>query len=199
MNSSAARPNLSVVIPVYNSENTLRELVDQLLEVLPEIGEQYEIILVNDGSRDHSWQVIQTLQQSKAGVVGINLMRNYGQHNALLCGTRAAKFDIVITMDDDLQHPPAEIHKLLDELQKGYDVVYGTPRKQTHGLLRNLASWFTRMALQTTMSIDHARNVSAFRVFRTQVRQAFSGYQSPFVILDVLVNLGNHQVFGGFR
>jgi len=190
MDTQPVRPNLSVVIPVYNSENSLPELVDQLQAILPTIGDTYEIILVNDGSRDSSWQVIQDLQQARTEVVGINLMRNYGQHNALLCGVRAARYEIVITMDDDLQHPPAEIPRLLVELDKGFDVVYGTPKKQAHGLWRNLASWFTRLALQTAMSIKHARQVSAFRVFRTQVREAFSRYQSPFVILDVLLTWG---------
>ncbi len=190
MDTQPVRPNLSVVIPVYNSENSLPELVDQLQAILPTIGDTYEIILVNDGSRDRSWQVIQDLQQTRTEVVGINLMRNYGQHNALLCGVRAARYEIVITMDDDLQHPPAEIPRLLVELDKGFDVVYGTPKKQAHGLWRNLASWFTRLALQTAMSIKHARQVSAFRVFRTQVREAFSRYQSPFVILDVLLTWG---------
>lgn len=190
MQLSVIRPNLSIVVPVYNSESTLKELVGQLFSVLPEISENFEIILVNDGSRDGSWQVIEEIQENTRNVVGINLMRNYGQHNALLCGVRAANHEVVITMDDDLQHPPAEIPLLLAELQKGYDVVYGTPRKQTHGLWRNLASLITRLALQTAMSVKHARNVSAFRAFRTQVRQAFAGYQSPFVILDVLLTWG---------
>jgi undecaprenyl-phosphate 4-deoxy-4-formamido-L-arabinose transferase len=117
-------------------------------------------------------------------------MRNYGQHNALLCGVRAAKFPIVVTMDDDLQHPPEEIHKLLGELDKGSDVVYGAPKKQRHSLWRNLASYFTRIAVQSAMGVENARNVSAFRAFRTQVREAFEDYRSPNVILDVLLTWG---------
>ena len=88
-------------------------------------------------------------------------MRNYGQHNALLCGVRAARFDTVVTIDDDLQHPPEEIPKLLSKLSEGYDVVYGMPIKQKHSLWRNLASYFTRLALQGTMGIENARKVSA--------------------------------------
>jgi undecaprenyl-phosphate 4-deoxy-4-formamido-L-arabinose transferase len=123
-------------------------------------------------------------------VRGINLMRNYGQHNALLCGVRSASYEIVVTLDDDLQNPPEEIPKLLNELDQGYDVVYGTPIKQQHGLWRNLASYFTRLALQSTMGVDNARKVSAFRALRTQLRQAFDNYQSPFVTLDVLLTWG---------
>jgi undecaprenyl-phosphate 4-deoxy-4-formamido-L-arabinose transferase len=95
---------------------------------------QYELILINDGSRDNSWQVISDLCDQHGWIRGINLIRNYGQHNALLCGIRQAKYDVIVSMDDDLQQPPEEIPKLLDKLNKGYDVVYGTPQKEKHGL-----------------------------------------------------------------
>ena len=114
-------------------------------------------------------------------------MRNYGQHNALLCGIRAAKYDLVVTMDDDLQHPPEEIPRLLARLDEGFDVVYGTPKAEQHGLLRALASRITRLALRAAVGSDVAKNVSAFRVFPTQLREAFAGYQSPFVSIDVLL------------
>ena len=117
-------------------------------------------------------------------------MRNYGQHNALLCGVRAAQFNRVVTMDDDLQHPPDEIPALLAKLDEGYDVVYGTPIRQQHSLWRKLASYFTRLALQSTMGVENARKVSAFRAFRTQLRTAFERYESPFVILDALLAWG---------
>ena len=108
-------------------------------------------------------------------------MRNYGQHNALLCGIREAQYEIIVTMDDDLQHPPSEIHKLLDKLNEGYDVVYGTPQHEQHGLLRDLASQITKLVLQGSMGVDIARNVSAFRAFRTQLRDAFANYSSAYV------------------
>jgi glycosyltransferase involved in cell wall biosynthesis len=114
-------------------------------------------------------------------------MRNYGQHNALLCGIRAAKYDLVVTMDDDLQHPPEEIPRLLARLEEGFDVVFGAPKAEQNGLLRAIASRITRLALRTTVGADVARNVSAFRLFRTQLREAFASYQSPFVSIDVLL------------
>jgi undecaprenyl-phosphate 4-deoxy-4-formamido-L-arabinose transferase len=117
-------------------------------------------------------------------------MRNYGQHNALLCGIRVAQYDIVITMDDDLQNPPTEVSKLLAKLEEGYDVVYGTPQAEQHGLWRDLASQITKIALQSAMGVDVARNVSAFRAFRTQLRAAFQDYQGPFVSIDVLLTWG---------
>jgi undecaprenyl-phosphate 4-deoxy-4-formamido-L-arabinose transferase len=182
--------SLSIVVPVYNSESTLDELVRRLEQVLKGLTPTYEVILVNDGSRDCSWEKIHQLSQGQGWVHGINLMRNYGQHNALLCGVRAAHYEVVVTMDDDLQHPPEEIARLVAELDNGFDVVYGTPIHQQHGLWRNLASMITRLALQSTMGVDNARKVSAYRAFRTQIRGAFENYQSPFVILDVLLTWG---------
>lgn len=182
--------HVSVVIPVYNSEGSLPLLVDRLRNVL-EPGEQLgELILVNDGSRDRSWEVVQALASRYSWVHGFNLMRNYGQHNALLCGIRAAQHEIVVTIDDDLQTPPEEIPELLRQLDKGYDVVYGTPQHETHGLARNLASRFTKLALQSTMGADTASKVSAVRAFRTQLREAFANYGGPYVSIDVLLTWG---------
>lgn len=180
----------SVVIPVYNSEQSLPELVQRLGSVLPQVCADYEIILVNDGSRDHSWQQIQTLMAQSERVKGFNLLRNYGQHNALLCGIRKARYERVITMDDDLQHPPEEIPKLLDKLSQGYDVVYGITEQEQHGLWRDLASRITKLVLQNAMGVETARNVSAFRAFRTQIRAAFVNYNAPFVFIDALLTWG---------
>ena len=145
------------------------------------------MILVNDGSRDRSWAVVQQLARARPWVRGIDLMRNYGQHNALLCGVRHARGDMVVTLDDDLQNPPEEIPKLLARLAEGFDVVYGTPDRETHGLWRNLASRLTKRILEGAMGVDIGRNVSAFRVFRRSLRTAFVDYRSPFVSLDVLL------------
>ena len=90
-------------------------------------------------------------------------------------------------MDDDLQHPPEEIPRLLEQLEQGFDVVYGTPKAEQHGFLRALASRITRLALSMAIGRELAKNVSAFRVFRTRLREAFAEYQSPFVSIDVLL------------
>src|SRR5579871_75920 len=117
-------PSLSIVIPVYNSEQSLPILAERLHALLPSLAGQYEAVLVNDGSRDNSSQVMDQLAARYPWLRPIQLMRNYGQHNALLCGIRQASHEIIITMDDDLQNPPEEIVKLLNELAKGFDVVY---------------------------------------------------------------------------
>ena len=184
---------LSVVVPVYGSEEILPELVRHLGEVLPGLAENHELVLVNDCSPDGSWQVIEQLTAEHVWIRGINLMRNYGQHNALLCGIRAAQFGVIVTMDDDLQHPPAEIPKLLAVLEQGYDVVYGRPAQEQHGLMRDLASLSTKLALQNVMGAEIARQVSAFRVFRREVGKAFHQYEGPFVSIDVLLTWGTNR------
>jgi glycosyltransferase involved in cell wall biosynthesis len=179
--------DISVVIPVYNSERILSALLLRLQAVLKQSAGQYEVVLVNDGSHDHSWQTICRLAGENRWVRGINLMRNYGQHNALLCGLRAAQFPIIVTLDDDLQNPPEEIPRLLERLGEECDVVYGTPLKERHGFLRDIASRITKIALQSAMGAETARKVSAFRAVRKVVCDAFSGYRGPFVSIDTLL------------
>ena len=180
-------PTISVVVPVYNSEHSLTPLVERLKIVLTPRAARLEIIMVNDASRDGSWAVVEKLAGEHAEVRGISLLRNYGQHNALLCGIRAATGEIVVTIDDDLQHPPEEIPLLLDRLAAGADVVYGTPQRESHGLFRDLASQITKIVLQEAMGAEVARDVSAFRVFRAQLREAFATYSNPSVSVDVLL------------
>jgi glycosyltransferase involved in cell wall biosynthesis len=178
---------LSVVVPVYRSEASLALLVERLAAVLPRHAAKYELILVNDGSPDQSWKVVERLARSYPFVRGISLMRNFGQHNALLCGIRAARGEVVITMDDDLQNPPEEIHKLLAKLGEGYDVVYGVREREAHGLGRNLASFVTKLVLQQAMGAETARKITAFRAFRTDLRAGFANYTARFVSIDVLL------------
>ncbi len=178
---------LSVVVPVYNSEATLIELVSRIEMVLRRLSPRFEVVLVNDGSRDRSWDVIRKLAEQHGWVRGIDLMRNYGQHNALLCGIRAAQFEIIVTLDDDLQNPPEEIPRLLERLVGGYDVVYGTPQEKRHEFWRNFGSAVTRLTLRGIVGVEVARNVSTFRAFRTKLRGAFGDYQSPYVSIDVLL------------
>ena len=178
---------ISVVVPVYNSQETLKDLVIRLESVLSSCGNAFEVILINDGSRDNSWQVIEELADGHKFVRGLNLMSNYGQHNALLAGIREARYATIVTIDDDLQHPPEEIPKLLEKLNEDYDVVYGTPQAKQHGFWRSFASQLVRLALTSVMNAKTARNVSAFRVFRTQLRNSFAHYDGPFVSIDVLL------------
>jgi len=180
---------VSVVVPVYRSARILPDLVARLAPVLAAAG-AHELVLVDDASPDESWRVIGELARAHPWVRGLRLMRNFGQHGALLCGLRSARYDVVVTIDDDLQHPPEEIPRLLARLAEGFDVVYGSPQAERHGFLRDLASRITKLALSSAMGAETARHVSAFRALRTQVREASAGYASQFVSIDVLLTWG---------
>lgn len=184
---SASQVAVSVVVPVYRSRESLRELYQRLVATLSALGIGFEILFVEDCGGDDSWGLIQALAAEDQRVRGFRMSRNYGQHNALLAGIRAAKGDLIATLDDDLQHPPEELPRLLAKIDEGYDVVYGPPRDEQHGLLRDLASQITKAALQNAMGAATARHISAFRVFRTQLRGAFDEYRSPSVNIDVLL------------
>jgi undecaprenyl-phosphate 4-deoxy-4-formamido-L-arabinose transferase len=186
-------PTISLIVPVYNSEKSLEQLTEKLMEVLPTITSDFEILMINDGSHDNSWQVIKTLMQKNPKIIGTNLMRNYGQHNALLCGIRQARYEFIVTLDDDLQHDPALIPTLLDKLYEGNEVVYGSPVEEKHSIFRVLASEITKSMLSTVMNAKSARHVSAFRVFYTYLRDAFANYQGPSVSLDVLLTWGTSK------
>lgn len=188
--ASGLANGVSVVIPVYNSELSLQPLIESLIPALKALGLLYEIILVDDGSSDQSWQIVDMLSAEHDSVYGIQLMRNFGQHNALLCGIRQAKYDKTITMDDDMQHPPEKIASLLATLAEGYNVVYGSPEQEKHGLMRDMASRITKLVLQRAMGADTARQISAFRAFETNIRDSFAAYDNTFASLDVLLTWG---------
>jgi glycosyltransferase involved in cell wall biosynthesis len=179
---------VSVVVPVYNSGATLTELVNRLHMVLSGFADTFEIILVNDGSHDHSWQVIRDVVARYPSVRGIDLMRNYGQHNALLAGIRRARYEIIVTIDDDLQHPPEEIPKLLTKLSEGYDIVYGKPAQRNHSAWRNVFSKMLKTVLRIVLGSEMAAHSSAFRAFRSGLRRGFDGFTGAQLSLDVLLS-----------
>jgi len=184
----------SVIVPVYRSQETLRDLTNQLLAVFQATNQSFEIIYVNDCSPDASGQIVDNLSHEFAEVRAFHLMTNFGQHNALLCGIRNARYSICITLDDDLQHPPTEIPKLISEMNhSSADVVYGCPNTEDHGLLRDMASISIKLALKTVLGIGIARKVSAFRLFKTELRRAFRNYDSPYVSIDVLLSWGANE------
>ena len=180
--------NVSVVVPVFNSEASLCQLVDELRAALPSISAEYEIILVNDGSLDPSWQIVQELANHDSRIRGINLERNFGQHNAILCGVRAAKHPFCVTLDDDLQHPPSEIPKLLFKLADGFDLVYGSSSQRTQTQWRKVCSVVVKSTLYRVFGIAVYQYQTPFRAFRTQLRDHFSEYRSSIVNIDGLLS-----------
>lgn len=192
------KPNLnlglSVIVPVYNSEAILPELVERLEVVLVKLGMPFELILVNDGSQDESWAAIKEMAKKKDWIRGFCLMRNFGQHNAVLAGIRAARHEVIVTIDDDLQTPPEEIVPLLARLTNSVDLVYGIPIRRNHSILRNISSAMTRLSLTPLVGMQNARIVSSFRIFRTQLREAFQNFNDSFVSVDVILGWGTQKV-----
>jgi undecaprenyl-phosphate 4-deoxy-4-formamido-L-arabinose transferase len=181
---------ISVVVPVYKAEECIEELYRRLVATLEKTAVVYELVFVEDCGPDNSWDVIDGLARNDARVHGIRLSRNFGQHNALLCGIREARYDTIVTLDDDLQNPPEEIPLLLARLDEGYDVVYGAPEREHHGLLRNAASTVTKLALQNAMGTATARMISTFRAFRRDIISSFADYDGAYVSIDVLLTWG---------
>jgi glycosyltransferase involved in cell wall biosynthesis len=159
----------SIVIPVYNSEKLVGQTIDRVVEVFEEASLRYEVILVNDGSPDGSWQVISERARRLPHVVAVNLLRNYGQHRANLAGFRESTGDFVITMDDDLQNPPDQALVLIDAAMDGHDVVFGKfERKQAAGFRRigsRLINAINRRIFGQPPDLD----VSNFRILRRDV------------------------------
>lgn len=193
---------VSIVVPVYNGEKTLAELADRVDRTMRPLIKAFEIIYVNDGSRDNSWNVIQELAEQRTFVRGFNLMTNYGQHNALFAGIQEARFEIIVTMDDDLQHPPEEIPKLLNMLCSGYDVVYGRPAERSHSAWRNISSKLLKTTLKVVLGAEMGGHSSAFRAFRADMRRGFQNFRDAQLSIDVLLSwsaarvthvLVNHQ------
>jgi glycosyltransferase involved in cell wall biosynthesis len=186
--------SVSIVVPCYRSASTLPALVARVNEVMPRVAAAYEVILVVDSTGDGTWEVAQELAEATGPVRAIQMARNYGQHNAIVAGVRAARFDVVVTMDDDLQHLPEQIPVLLGALTDQVDLVYGIPVEEEHGVLRSLASRSIKAGLSTAMGVNNARNVSAFRAFRTFLRNGFDLVSGPHVCVDVALSWATTRI-----
>lgn len=185
--------SISVVIPAYSSSSILPELTQRLTRTLEDQNCPFEILFVEDSSPDNgkTWKIIKELSQEYEHVRGFRLLRNQGQHNALLLGIRESRFETIITLDDDLQNPPEEIPHLLDHLEaECADVVYGVPVQKKHGFLQNLGSRSIAFIISSVLGSQNARNVSSFRAFKTQLRNSFSSHNSSRVNIDALLNWG---------
>lgn len=184
---------VSIVIPCYRSEQTLEPLVKAIFAALGEptaasVVSQFEVVLVVDGSTDGTADVANRLAAAHSEVRAIELRRNYGQHNALLAGIIHAKHEVVVTMDDDLQHLPDQIPALLAPLARGEaDLVYGVPLEEEHGVWRSAASRMVKRGLALA-GVPKAEDVSAFRAFWTAQREGFTHIEDPYVSLDVMLS-----------
>lgn len=177
---------ISVVIPVYNSETTLIEFWARLDRVLSNLRRTYEVIFIDDGSHDGSWTVLKSIQSSASDrMTAIQLMRNFGQHNALMCGLRQSSGMIVITLDDDLQNPPEEIPKLILEIERdSIDLVYGRSDDKQHASWRNFGSMLTQVFYRRVFGLRNG--VSAFRAIRKELVECIVSYDLNYTYLDGL-------------
>lgn len=186
--------SISVVIPVYNSESSLNSLYDLISTVLESTFSRYEIILIDDGSVDNSYEVMLDLFNKYTNIKIIRLNGNFGQQNALMCGFQYASFDYVVTMDDDLQHPPIEILKLYEKILQGYDVVYGIPIKKQHSNYRNLGTKATDMLFNLITSKPKDLKVSSFRIINRKFIYKIISDKSSFVYISAITFKNTNKV-----
>lgn len=155
---------------------------------------ELEVILVDDGSGDGTWASIQQLAAGRPWVRGLTLLRNYGQHNALLAGLRQARLPLVLTIDDDLQNPPDQVAALLAALTDELDLVYGTPMEEPQSRWRNTASTVTKQAMATALGPDVYPRPSAFRLFRRELVSAADTVSDPYISVDVLLSWATSRI-----
>ena len=160
----------SIVVPVYEGEHSLEELCRRIDTTFENVEGDYEVILVDDGSSDNTWQIMKSLRAKNKKAKIIRLTRNFGQHNAIMCGFRHASGDYFITMDSDLQNPPEEIPTLIQALESSEsDLICGIPTKKQHPLMRKIASTLNQKILSIILKRDSSQRTSGFRLIRRQV------------------------------
>ncbi len=180
---------LSIVIPVYRSEDILGRLVDEVRDAAGALRvlDSFELILVNDGSPDGSWNRITELADRFSFVHGICLMRNFGQHNAIMAGLRESNGRLVVLMDDDLQHAPAEISRLVAALDRGADVCYTHYVNRQHASWKRLGSWFNNLVATWLLKKPYTVYLSSFKALRRCVVDEVLRYDGPFAYIDGLI------------
>ena len=185
---------VSIVVPVYRSEGTLRPLFERLTKTLHGTPGGFEVVFVDDASPDGSWRVLEELQRTHPErIVAVRLARNFGQHNALMCGFREARGAVVVTMDDDLQNPPEEVPKLLSALaDPEQDVVYGRFHTKKHRPWRNGGSWLINVFYRRVFGSDVT--VSSFRAIRKATVENILTYDLNFTFIDGLIAWNTQRI-----
>lgn len=189
---------LSIVIPVYHSENTISRVVGDIFKQLDDI--LLEIILVNDGSRDNSSQVcLDLVSRYKFRVKFIELAKNFSEHNAVMAGLNHVSGEHIAIMDDDSQNPPAEIRKLIEEIQKGFDIVYSYYEKKEHSFWRNIGSRFNDKIANIMLNKPSELYLSSFKIIKRFIADEIVKCPNPFPYLDGLIfqltdNIGKVKV-----
>ncbi len=178
---------ISVVIPVYNSESCADGLVYKLTTVMQPLNKPFEIILVNDGSKDRSWDKIVELSAVNNTVKGVNFSKNFGQDNALMAGLIHSSGKSVIIMDDDCQHDPCDIPSLLLQIEKGYDVCYANFASKKQSFIKNFGSWFNGKVANIVIGKPDAIYLSSYKAVSRLVVDEITKYDGPFPYIDGLI------------
>lgn len=185
---------VSVVIPVYKSTDSVRELCHQLKSTLPSVSGNYEVLLVDDGNTDDVRLYLDAITPEYSFVKVIHLSKNYGQHNAILAGIQYGQYPLIVTMDDDLQHAPSDIPLMVSALHDQIDIVYGTPVEQPHGWLRGVLSRTVKRIISDTSTSKHIAYHSAFRLFRRSVIPMLEIIRQPTVNIDQILSWTSNRV-----
>jgi glycosyltransferase involved in cell wall biosynthesis len=181
-----------VIIPVFNSEAIVGETIDRTTSFFENRGWQYRLVLVNDGSPDNSWAVLEQKARENPHVVVIDLLSNYGQHTAVYVGLQHSQADFVLTIDDDLQNPPEEIVHLVDKILEGYDVVFGKFIKKEHEQYRCLGSRVIQQINRQIFGMPNDLVVSNFRIMNRDVVEGICSYRTMFPYINGLSLLFSH-------
>ncbi|OGX03236.1 MAG: ribonuclease III [Omnitrophica bacterium RIFCSPLOWO2_12_FULL_50_11] len=180
---------LSIVVPVYRSESILPSLVGEVRAAMLEQGLQddFELVLVNDASTDGSWMRIKQLAEEHKFIVAISLTKNFGQHNATMAGLNYARGDVVVIMDDDLQHSPSAISSLLDGLKSGADVCFVRYRNRQHASWKKLGSWFNDLVATILLGKPRGLYLSSFKALKHPIVEEIIKYDGPYAYIDGLI------------
>jgi undecaprenyl-phosphate 4-deoxy-4-formamido-L-arabinose transferase len=188
-------PEISVVIPVFNEEENLRELGERLIRTLTNMGRPYEIIFVDDGSTDRSWQLLTDLnRQYPQNIRALQFHRNFGQHQAIFAGFQAAKGQVMVTLDADLQNPPEEIPRLVAKLDEGYDTVGGWREDRRDSIFRRLPSQLVNTVMSRVTGVKLRDYGCMLRAYRRSVVDSINQCQESSSFIPALANLFAQQV-----
>jgi len=188
--------DLSLVIPVYNSDELLDKLVNNIIDSLNSNTsiKTYEILLIDDKSLDESWKKIKSLSNKFDVIKGIKLRDNFGQHNAIMCGLNECSGKYIITMDDDLQHHPTSIQKLLQELDKGNDVCYTKYLNRQHALWKKFVSWLNNIVSSYLLNKPFNIYMSSYRAFVKSVANEIIKYKGSRIYIDGLILKATNKI-----
>ncbi len=185
---------VSLVIPVFNSSILLKKMISTTLNTIDKLPYEFELLMINDGSSDDSWSILQEIAQDEKRIKAVNLLKNYGQHNAVLCGMTYSNGDYIITMDDDLQNPPSEIIKLIDKISEGYDLVFGKFPQKKHANYRKLGTKLINYLNGKIFNKPKDITLTNFRIFNKAVCKAAIEYKTNYPYIPGLLLMNAQKI-----